>query len=138
MIDNHEADSDWIKRHELLFRVRLSSLYHRKRERFFDLLDRWFKFATVVLGAASIARVLDLNPISRDVILAVITMCGALSLVFSFSERARRHSDFAKDYGSLESDIVAKGEIDCVLWTLGTWEGKLAQVLTSLRNLPDD
>ena len=45
-------EHQWNMRHELLFTTQVSYVYHRKRQRFYDLLDKGTKAITVLAGAS--------------------------------------------------------------------------------------
>ncbi|MFI0459917.1 MAG: hypothetical protein ACH254_20210 [Candidatus Thiodiazotropha endolucinida] len=110
MSDNTEREYLWEKRHEVLYRVELSALYHRKRERYFDTLDRVIKAIAIIGGSAALS---DVGGDSVVKIAAItITVTSTLSLVFDLSGRARRHADLAHEYSLIEKEIMEKGERD--------------------------
>lgn len=49
-------DYYWSRRHEILWRISLSTLYHRRRERFFDTWDRVVKAVSIIGGSAALAK----------------------------------------------------------------------------------
>ena len=106
--NNPESDRLWKLRHDVVYRAELSSLYHQKRERFFELLDKSTKAVSVFGGSAAL-----LNASSAPVIVylaAIITFFSVISLVFGFSEKARRHSELKRRYRILIAEIMACGE----------------------------
>lgn len=114
-----DFDHLWAKRHEVLYRVELSALYHQKRERFFEACDKLAKAVAVIGGSVSLARLGG-----ADLMLfvaAAITLTSTLSLVFGLSDRARRHASLASDFRRLEADIVARGERDFTESDIGAW-----------------
>jgi hypothetical protein len=60
MSDDAELDHAWTKRHDALYKAELSALYHQKRERFFELLDKLGKAAAVFGGSAALWKLGDL------------------------------------------------------------------------------
>lgn len=91
--------------HDLLWRVRLSALYHLKRERFLDGVDRAAKAVAALGGAAAFASIKS-NPEFGQYLAGIIAIVSALSLVYSPSTKARKHADLARDFKLLESDVV--------------------------------
>lgn len=87
--------------HAIRYRIELSILYHQKRERFFDVLDKVAKATAVIGGSAALAKVADGDWLM--VIAAFITVSSTLSLVFGFSERSRRHSELARSLRELDA-----------------------------------
>lgn len=110
MTDEAERDYLWGKRHDVLCRVQISVLYHQKRERFFDVLEKLAKAVAVIGGSAAFARIGGAE--AMPYVAAAITVTSTVSLVFGFSERSRRHADLARGFRQIEADIAAKGERD--------------------------
>lgn len=75
-------------------------MYHLKRERFLDGCDKWSKFVSVIGGATAFAEVKGLQEIA-----ALITVVSTLSLVFGFSNKARKHADLARSFKNLEAEL---------------------------------
>ena len=104
-LDDQTAD----KRHQLIWRVQLSVMYHLKRERFLDGMDRGAKAVSALGGAAAFAFLKSNNDYGQW-ITGVIAITSALSLVYSPSTKARKHADLARDFKLLEADILGKGD----------------------------
>jgi hypothetical protein len=103
-----EWDKDaWDLRSHILFRCRVSRVYHQKRERFYDILDSVTKAVALVGGAASIARIA--KPEQLVIVGAIITLTSTLSLVIGYSKKSRSHSDLAKSFIDLECKVIAAG-----------------------------
>jgi len=106
----------WKRRHELLYEIDLSMLYHRKRERIFDSMDRLGKAVAVVGGSAAVAKFLESGSDAGGssgllmTLAALIAITSALSLVFGFSERARRHAELAKAFGEVGTQLARAGQ----------------------------
>ena len=97
-------DAHW----DLLWRVRLSGLYHLKRERFLDGVDKAAKGLSALGGAAAFSQI-KADPNIGLWIIGVITLVSTASLVYGPSAKARKHSELARDFKRLESDIVGAG-----------------------------
>lgn len=121
-----ESEYLWKARSDLLHRVEVSIRYHRKRERFFDWLDKWAKAIAIIGGSAALA---DIG--GREVVqwaAAIIALTSTFSLVFAFSEKARLHADLAAQYGLLESSILRKGEREFRDDDLNEWSAKVRMI----------
>jgi hypothetical protein len=97
------------QRWDLLWRVRLSALYHLKRERFLDGVDKTAKAVSALGGAAAFSQIKG-DPGMGLWITGIITVVSTLSLVYGPSTKARKHSDLARDFKRLEADLVASSD----------------------------
>jgi len=122
-VSENELDHAWTKREAALYRAELSALYHQKRERFFELFDKIGKAVSLFGGSAALWKIAD--PILVAKIAAAITASSALSLVFSFSERSKRHAELARSFRELASDIVGNGDFDIPDAKASGWMGKV-------------
>jgi hypothetical protein len=113
----------WNKRCETLMLVQLSVLYHQKRERFFDLLDKLTKAVSVFGGSAALWKLSSPQVIAWAA--ALITATATFSLVGGFAERARKHADLARSFRLLEGDIVGAGERDYTEAGINAWQARL-------------
>lgn len=110
----------WEKRHAVLYRTELSTLYHQKRERFFSVCDKLVNAVGVIGGSAALASLS--NPVLLAWIALAITVVSSIALVLGFSDRARRHADLAKDFRQLEAAIVGRGERDFTEQDVSAWD----------------
>lgn len=94
---------------DLLWRVRLSALYHLKRERFLDGVDKASKAISALGGAAAFSQVRSSGDIGFW-ITGAVTVVATLSLVYGPSAKARKHGELAKDFKRLEAEIVSAGK----------------------------
>lgn len=125
MSDAH-ADRLWERRHALLFRCELSTLYHARRARFFDLLDRGAKAVTLVGGSATLWKLT--SPDALAWIGLAVTAASALALVAGFAERARRHGELAAGFKGIEAQIRAAGEAPLDAAALAAREADVARL----------
>lgn len=109
--DDEEHDQHmWERRGRVEYRVSLSALYHLKRERFFDLVDKWSSMLTALAATSVVATALKQVPFF-DVATALLTAAlSIVPLVFNPAEKARRHSQAAADYRRLLAEIEKAGE----------------------------
>lgn len=118
-----ELDHAFAKRCDALYRAELSALYHQKRERFFELADKLGKAASLIGGSAALWKIGNENFVAA--MAACVTTSSALSLVFSFSERSKRHSELAQGFRTIISEILAKSEFDITPVDAGAWMSKV-------------
>ena len=94
--DSEEAyKSSWDRRCKAHYCAMVGYRYHRKRQRFFDLLDKWTKALSVIAGASLLA-----DPIKQHLpaVALSISAIGLLSLVFSYGDKKQSHKEVADAY----------------------------------------
>lgn len=112
------------RRHAATYLAKLGHLYHRKRERFFDLCDKTTKSLTVLLGASLLASyVKDAAPVIGTAVSAI----GLLALVFGYTDRKQRHKELAEAYAELLAKMEAAGE-NCTMADLNQWHSELQKL----------
>ena len=95
------------QRHDLLFGVRRSVLYHTRRRAFFDWINQSTSALSLVMGSASVYGVLKEQAETVALVAAAaVTVFSALNLVICSSRQARTHHDLAKRFIALERKIV--------------------------------
>ncbi|MFA6312647.1 MAG: hypothetical protein WC681_14285 [Sterolibacterium sp.] len=119
----------WDKRHETLYRVELSILYHKKRERFFEVCDKLAKAIAVIGGSAAFAQLGGAEVMAY--VGAGIVATSTLSLVFGLSDRSRRHAELAMNFRQIEAEIVARGERDFTETEVSVWASKVRMLESS-------
>jgi hypothetical protein len=109
----------WGSRCHTLHRAHVSYRYHRKRQRFFDLLDKGTKALTVVAGASLLA-----DPIKQNLPAAamVISGLGLLSLVYGFGDRKQAHKELAEAFTMLASKIEGTPAASLTAQLSAGWE----------------
>lgn len=125
--DSDESDFLWNERLYVQYRAELSTLYHRKRERFFALCDRCSKAASLIAGTAAFSSLLPSADAKAwaGVVVAAATMPG---LVMAWNDRARLHGELAQKFLAVEAEIVSKGKRDFTEADLNTWLAKLLAI----------
>lgn len=122
----NELDHAWNKRESALYRAELSALYHQKRERFFELLDKLGKAIAIFGGSAALWKIGDPDLVAQ--IAALITMSSALSLVFSFSDRSKRHAELARSFREVAGDILGTSDFSIRDAKASEWMGKVCSL----------
>ncbi len=102
------TDESWKRNFELIYRCRLSALYHRKRERFFSLWDKGSTAITLIAGSAAFSRFVTTESFAILIGLAVV-LASMLKLVFSWPDKARAHAVLAQKFIQLEATMAASG-----------------------------
>lgn len=104
-VDNKSSrDSRWL----LLWDIRLSHLYHQKRERFLDGVDRFIKFVTVVGSLAATAAVVS-DPAVTAILTATLGAVGLVSVFYDQATKARIHAQLARSFKQLEVEVLGWG-----------------------------
>ncbi|MBA8907178.1 hypothetical protein HNQ95_002960 [Aminobacter ciceronei] len=103
----------------LRFNALRNALYHTARRRFFELWNRIFNFAVVMLGAAAVGDLLSKYGIDQVPVGVAVAAVGAAQLVFDFGRSARDHQSLQRDYYNLLADIeqtVDPSDDKCAEW----------------------
>lgn len=97
--------------HSLLFGVRRSVRYHTRRRRFFDTLARFFTIFTVVGGIGTFTTLLaKASEIWTLIYGGATAVFSTIDLVVGCAEKARLHSDLARDFIKLEQELIKVGD----------------------------
>ena len=118
----------WAERHNVLTKLEFSALYHLKRERFFELFDKISKAISVIGGSAALWKSTQQQGDIIQIIAVTITVTSALSLVLSFSDRARRHAEFARSYRKLLAEIHKKGKRGFTEYDVNQWMAQACEI----------
>jgi len=126
-MSEEQEDYLWRRRHRVLRRVEISVCYHRKRERFFEFLDRGVKAIAIIGSSIAFADLLRVvgGGLALKICAATVAVTTTISLVFGFAERARQHSEIARAFLELEAQIVARGERSFDENDLDLWEARV-------------
>lgn len=103
----------------------VSFRYHRKRQRFFDLLDKLTKAFTVLLGATLIGESLKFDV---PLFASGISLLGLLSLVFGYGDRKQAHKELAETAMLLAGEIEEATARALSDQLAGKWEASLAKL----------
>jgi len=114
----------WERRHRVLERTIISSLYHRKRERFFGFWDRAASALALIAGSAAFSELLP-EPEQKALAGAAVAVVSLPGLVFGWGESSRRHASLAARFKGLEADIEGQGERDFDEGNVNSWERQI-------------
>lgn len=114
--NSNEASEELLDRkYELNFNIGRSIRYHKARQRFFDLLDKFSNFISILLGSSSV-YVFSQQSTDLAMWLGIsVSIVSSLALVFGFSTKARDHFDFAKQYAVQERRLIKESLSDDLL-----------------------
>ena len=127
--EEERKDAVWGRRCDLLYRGKVQLRYHKRRQMFFDRIDKLSKSLTLMLSATLVGA--DIKD-SLPYLASAISFLTLLALVFSYSERKQTHKELAEAYGALLSKIE---EIPPLIIcerpeTVAAWASELVKVGT--------
>lgn len=100
----------WQRRHRTIHRCRVSALYHLKRERFFDSIDKLTSAVTAITATAAVGALLK-SSANWDLWASAATAALSLiPLVFNPAASARHHGQLAAEYRRLLAECALSGE----------------------------
>lgn len=124
-MDDTSTPHLWQRRHELVFTLAVSYSYHRKRQRFFDLLDKGTKAATVLLSASLLGEWVKAH---LPLVASAIAALGLLALVFGYGERKQAHKELAQAFMRLRGEVDQTGQSEFTAEQLDAWAAELARL----------
>ena len=83
----------WNRRSHVRHVAYVTYRYHRRRQRFFDLLDKGTKSITVLLGASLMGEAVRAH---LPLVASAISGLGLLALVFGYGDRKQAHKELAE------------------------------------------
>lgn len=94
--------------HDMLFGIRRSIRYHKRRRAFFDRLDQLSSMLSVIFGSAAIYGILKAGKAEDLALLAsaLVTGLASVNLVVGSTRRAREHDDFGRRFIALEQKML--------------------------------
>lgn len=94
-------------RNNLLHNSLRNALYHTARRRYFELLGKTTSLLIIILGASAVSPLADMVDNGTLIVSVLVTVLGAIQLVFDFSGQARVHQGLQRDYYGLMAEIEA-------------------------------
>ncbi len=104
--------------HDLVFHVRRSIRYHSRRQRYFDRWHQLVIFFALAFSALPVfvfrTELATYLPSWASILPPLlVSLVASLDLVIGFSQKARAHTDFIRQFTDLERQLVAPdGEED--------------------------
>lgn len=98
--------------HDLIFRVRRSTRYHSHRQRYFDRWHQVVIFFALAFSALPVfvfrTELATYLPSWASIVPPLlVSLVASLDLLVGFSQRARTHTDFIRQFTDLERQLVA-------------------------------
>ena len=121
------SSGDWDKRLNTLHRAWVQVRYHRKRQRFFDFLDKGTKAITALLGGASIvgAQLKQFEPLVGP----SIALLSLVSLVYTYSDRKQTHKELAEQFAGVVASIELTPEGLESAEDVAQWSSEYARIV---------
>lgn len=94
------------REYALNFNLGRSIRYHKARQHFFDLLDKFTNVISIVFGSGSVFALSQEYTNIAMWLGLTLTVLSALALVFGFAAKARDHFDFSKQYAVQERRLI--------------------------------
>jgi hypothetical protein len=108
--ENAIADHCWKRRSSLLYKVRLSIVYHLLRERFFDQVDKGIAIITALSATSAVASLLGDSEGLGKLAAAFTALLSLIPLVFNPAAVAKRHGELAASFRKLRAEFERAGE----------------------------
>ncbi len=119
---------EWGLRCELWHRLWIAYRYHRRREAWFDRLDKATTAISVLLGATILARAMEtLLPLAASVIAGL----GFLALVFNYSSRRVLHNELAVKLMLLIAEIEGVTSDALTMDDVAAWKKRFAAEIST-------
>ena len=130
------------REYALNFNLGRSIRYHKARQHFFDLLDKFTNVISIVFGSGSVFALSQQSQQSTNIAMwlgLTLTVLSALALVFGFAAKARDHFDFSKQYAVQERRLIkeplTEDLLDSVADEIRAIESNEPKVLKALNDL---
>jgi len=99
----------WNRRFEVLYHMRLSTLYHQKREHYFARADLLCTLLITISAASAVAALLKQVAVVDLAVSVATAILAVVQLVLNFGARAREHGKLAVDYRRLRAEAERAG-----------------------------
>jgi hypothetical protein len=131
-LSDEEFQAVWARRCEMLNWAGITYRYHRKRQRFFDVMDKLTQAAAVGGGVAVAGRTL---PDNLPLVGGLIAFTGLLALVYGYGDKRQCHKELAEQAIQLAADVQSLPVRQVTEVQLGVWERVRASI--DLREPPN-
>lgn len=96
--------------YELIEYARINTLYHRRRQAFFESWEGWIKVLSIVAGSGAVVAALQPAPLLGVILAATVAVANAATLAFGTSRKAVLHNTLARRWFELEGELIAAGD----------------------------
>lgn len=115
----------WAERCNVLYRTWVQIRYHRRRQRFFDLLDKATKSLTILLSAALIGEAMRRN---LPYVASSISVLSLLALVFGYGDRKQVHKELAEMAADLAAEVVRVPGAEITAAIVSIWSSEYLRI----------
>ena len=99
------------KYHDLLFSVKRSAKYHKKRQQFFEWYERFIKIIITLSSLGIFITILSkMGEAFTLVVSAIVAFFATIDLIVRTSDSARLHSDLARRFLNLEKNMIQEDD----------------------------
>lgn len=98
--------------YNLLFAVRRSVRYHDRRRRFYEIWNTFTVAGAVIGGSSAVTALIAGSTTVSAILSASVAVLGAFDLAVGTARRVDRHSDFARQFITLEQDFAHGRDLD--------------------------
>lgn len=110
-MSNEVEQHCWNRRCDLIYKVRLSILYHLKHSRFLSRLDKTISVLTAASATAAVSALMKTSGEPVDMWAAAITaVLSIIPLVFNPSDGAKKHTELAFQFRKLFAEFERAGQ----------------------------
>jgi len=112
-LTDEEYKHNWRRRYGILNQIQLSVLYHRKRERFFDSLERLMQAVVTASATGGLALLLASQSDKTFELwfMATTAAVSMIQLAYAPGAHAKQHAQLATEYHNLWAEGIAVGEV---------------------------
>jgi len=108
-------DHLWQRRHRLIYKARLSVLYHLKRSRFFDGFDKFAAIATALSATSAVVTLLQSHDTANQALALATAGLSLVPIIYNPAQHARHHAELVGRYRAVLAQMERAGE----QWTEG-------------------
>lgn len=123
--DDAAHEARWRERCALRHSAYVSYRYHRRRQRFFDLLDKVTKSITALLGATLFGELFKGH---LPVAASLISGLSLLALIFAYGDKKQSHKELSELAMQLAGSIDAQPVHELTNVHLSAWQQELSRL----------
>lgn len=126
-VDTRDSGELQDRQYELLYDIRRSIRYHRKRRRHFERWTAISQVSSLLLGAATVGTLIkEVSTWAPIVLAATVTTISVISVVGRLADKARLHAELARSFSELKRRIV--GQITWSAQDVANWKEEILRI----------
>jgi hypothetical protein len=103
-------DHLWQRRYRLIYRARLSVLYHLKRARFFDGFDKFASIATALTATSAVVTLLQDQVVFNKWLALGTAALSLVPIIYNPAQHARHHTELVGRFRAVLAQMERAGE----------------------------